>query len=124
MRYRVWGDVAAGDLANGREFVDMTGLAGRPDGAAVDAEGNYWICANDAGKIHQFSPQGQWLSSLNVPVSKPAMCAFGGPAMNILFVTSIQPTVAVGNEAGLSGAVFSVELNAKGQIEPCFSYSS
>ncbi|MEY4538151.1 MAG: hypothetical protein RL171_2302, partial [Pseudomonadota bacterium] len=39
----------------------------------------------------------------------------------ILFVTSIQPAVAEGNEVGLSGAVFSVELNVKGQIEPCFS---
>jgi sugar lactone lactonase YvrE len=110
-----------GSIANGREFVDMNAYAGRPDGAAVDVEGNYWICANDAGKIHQFSPAGELLSSLNVPVSKPSMCAFGGPAMTTLFVTSIQPAVAVGNEAGLSGAVFSVELNVKGQIEPCFS---
>jgi sugar lactone lactonase YvrE len=112
---------ADGSIANGREFVDMTAHPGRPDGAAVDVDGNYWICANDAGKIHQFSPAGELLSSLNVPVSKPSMCAFGGPTMNILFVTSIQPAVAVGNEAGLSGAVFSVELNVKGQIEPCFS---
>ena len=114
---------ASGAITNGREFVDMTAHPGRPDGAAVDVDGNYWICANDAGKIHQFSPQGELISSLNVPVSKPSMCAFGGPDMNILFVTSIQPAVAVGNEAGLSGAVFSVELNVKGQIEPCFSAS-
>jgi sugar lactone lactonase YvrE len=112
---------ADGSITNGREFVDMTAYPGRPDGAAVDKDGNYWICANDAGKIHQFRPTGELLSSLNVPVSKPAMCAFGGPNMNILFVTSIQPAVAVGNEAGLSGAVFSVELNVKGQVEPCFS---
>ena len=114
---------ADGVITNGREFVDMTAHPGRPDGAAVDADGNYWICANDAGKIHQFSPKGECIRSLNVPVSKPAMCAFGGPDMNILFVTSIQPAVAVGNEAGLSGSVFSVELNVKGQIEPCFSAS-
>jgi sugar lactone lactonase YvrE len=123
---KIWAfdfDSADGSIANGREFVDMTAHSGRPDGAAVDVDGNYWICANDAGKIHQFSPAGELLSSLNVPVSKPSMCAFGGPAMNTLFVTSIQPAVAVGNEAGLSGAVFSVELNVKGQIEPCFSYS-
>jgi sugar lactone lactonase YvrE len=99
----------------------MTAHPGRPDGAAIDVNGSYWICANDAGKIHQFSPQGELISSLNVPVSKPSMCAFGGPEMNILFVTSIQPAVAEGNEVGLSGAVFSVELNVKGQIEPCFS---
>ncbi len=112
---------ADGAIANGREFVDMNAHPGRPDGAAVDVDGNYWICANDAGKIHQFNTQGKLLRSLDVPVSKPAMCAFGGSEMNILFVTSIQSAVAVGNEAGLSGAVFSVELNVKGQVEPCFS---
>ena len=36
-----------GDIENGREFVDMTAYPGRPDGAAVDTDGNYWICAND-----------------------------------------------------------------------------
>jgi sugar lactone lactonase YvrE len=121
---KIWAfdfDGADGTVAHGREFVDMTAHPGRPDGAAVDVDGNYWICANDAGKIHQFSAKGELISSLNVPVSKPSMCAFGGPAMNTLFVTSIQPAVAVGNEAGLSGAVFSVELNVKGQIEPYFS---
>ena len=111
-------------ITNGREFVDMTAHPGRPDGAAVDVDGNYWICANDAGKVHQFSPKGELITSLNVPVSKPSMCAFGGPELNILFVTSIQPAVAAGNEAGLSGAVFSVELNVKVQVEPCFSYSA
>lgn len=114
-------DADTGEIKDGREFVDMTAHPGRPDGAAVDVDGNYWICANDAGKIHQFSPKGELIKSLNVPVSKPSMCAFGGPKMNILFVTSIQPAVAVGNKAGLSGAVFSVELNVKGQIEPCYS---
>ena len=121
---KIWAfdfDSAEGSIANGREFVDMNVYPGRPDGAAVDMDGNYWICANDAGRIHQFSPQGQLLVSLDVPVSKPAMCAFGGPGMNILFVTSIQPAAAVGTEEGLSGAVFSVELNVKGQVEPCFS---
>jgi sugar lactone lactonase YvrE len=124
---KIWAfdfESADGSIANGREFVDMTAHPGRPDGAAVDVDGNYWICANDAGKIHQFSPTGELMSSLNVPVSKPSMCAFGGPDMNILFVTSIQPAVAIGNEAGvcgLSGAVFSVQLDIKGQVEPYFS---
>ena len=124
---KIWAfdfNVADASITNGREFVDMTTYPRRPDGAAVDMDGNYWICANDAGKIHQFSPTGELLSSLNVPISKPSMCAFGGPNMNILFVTSIQPAVAAVNEAGvcgLSGAVFSVELNVKGQVEPCFS---
>lgn len=121
---KIWAfdvDVQTAMLSAERDFVDMLPLPGRPDGAAVDTQGNYWICANDAGQIHCFNPKGALLSSLSVPVSKPSMCAFGGPDLNVLFVTSIQPAAAVGNESCLSGAVFSIELDVKGQVEPCFS---
>ena len=69
----------------------MTPLPGRPDGAAVDADGCYWICGNDAGLVHRFTPDGRLDRSLAVPVKKPAMCAFGGPQLDTLFVTSIRP---------------------------------
>lgn len=121
---KIWAfdvDIQTATLSNERDFVGMLPLPGRPDGAAVDAQGNYWICANDAGQIHSFNPAGQFLSSIKVPVSKPSMCAFGGPDLNVLFVTSIQPAAAVGNEACLSGAVFSLTLDVQGLTEPCFS---
>ena len=35
----------------------MKPLPGRPDGAAVDADGCYWICGNDAGLVHRFTPK-------------------------------------------------------------------
>ncbi len=114
-------DLQTAALSNERDFVDMLPLPGRPDGAAVDAQGNYWICANDAGQVHCFSPSGKRLLSLEVPVSKPSMCAFGGPELNVLFVTSIQPAAAVGKESCLSGAVFSLQLEVRGLPEPCFS---
>ena len=121
---KIWAfdfDLEAATLSNERDFVDMLPLPGRPDGAAVDAQGHYWICANDAGQIHCFNPQGDLLSSIKVPVSKPSMCAFGGPDLNVLFVASIQPAAAVGNDACLSGAVFSLALDVQGLPEPCFS---
>lgn len=121
---KIWAfdfDLHKATLSNERDFVDMLPLPGRPDGAAVDAQGNYWICANDAGRVHCFNPQGQHVSSLEVPVSKPSMCAFGGPDLNILFVTSIQPAAAVGKESCLSGAVFSLQLDVSGLPESCFS---
>ena len=121
---KIWAfdfDLAAGTVANGREFVDMTCLPGRPDGAAIDANGNYWICANDAGQVHCFSPQGRLMSSFEVPVSKPSMCAFGGPDLNVLFVASIQPAAASGNDKALSGAVFALDVGVRGLPEPVFS---
>jgi len=78
-------DLASAALTQRQSWVDMRPLPGRPDGAAVDAEGCYWICGNDAGLVHRFSPEGVLLRSLAVPVSKPAMCAFGGPQLAHLF---------------------------------------
>jgi sugar lactone lactonase YvrE len=106
---RIWAfDLAAdGTPSNRREFVDMNRHPGRPDGAAVDAEGGYWICANDAGAVHRFLPDGRLERSLPVPVAKPSMCAFGGPTLEHLFITSIAPLGAAGAASdSLAGAVF------------------
>jgi sugar lactone lactonase YvrE len=108
-------------ISDRREFADMTDLPGRPDGAAVDVAGCYWICGNDAGLIHQFSPQGVLLRSLPVPVSKPSMCAFGGPDLDILFVTSIRPGGVSPDQPGLNGAVFALVTDTRGLPEPLFS---
>lgn len=61
---------------------------GRPDGAALDAMGNYWIARVDAGLIDVMAPNGDVLGSVPVPVPEPTKPAFGGPDMRTLFVTS------------------------------------
>ncbi len=71
-------DTETGTPSNRRLFIDMKPLPGRPDGAAMDTDGCYWICGNDAGLVHRFTPDGRLDRSLEVPVKKPAMCAFGG----------------------------------------------
>lgn len=118
-------DGARGTWGPQVEWVDMKPLPGRPDGAAVDAEGCYWICGNDAGQVHRFSPAGALLQSIAVPVSKPAMCAFGGPELRHLFMTSIQPAQpAPGFDAALDGAVLVLEPGVQGRPEPQFSQFS
>jgi sugar lactone lactonase YvrE len=115
-------DAATGTWGPQINWVDMKPLPGRPDGAALDAEGCYWICGNDAGLVHRFSPQGELLQSIAVPVSKPAMCAFGGPELRHLFVTSIQPaSPAAGFDAALDGVVLVLEPGVQGLPEPLFS---
>ena len=111
----------AGELTNRRLFADMTNLPGRPDGAAVDVNGCYWICGNDAGVVHCFSPQGELLRSLSVPVPKPSMCAFGGPQLDQLLVTSILPASESSAQPGLNGAVFALDAGVTGLAEPQFS---
>jgi sugar lactone lactonase YvrE len=112
-------DTDSGTPSNRRLFVDMNQFAGRPDGAAVDAEGCYWICANDAGLIHRFTPDGRLDRSLAVPVKKPSMCAFGGSRLDTLFVTSIRPGDDH-DEQSLAGGVFALNPGVKGLPEPLF----
>ncbi|MHC8362243.1 SMP-30/gluconolactonase/LRE family protein [Pseudomonas sp. LS2P72] len=112
-------DIDSGTPSNRRLFVDMHQFPGRPDGAAVDAEGGYWICANDAGLIHRFTPDGRLDRSLAVPVKKPSMCAFGGSRLDTLFVTSIRPGDDH-DEQSLAGGVFALNPGVKGLPEPQF----
>ncbi len=113
-------DTRAGTPSNKRVFVDMNPLPGRPDGAAVDADGCYWICGNDAGLIHRFTPQGKLDRSLAVPVKKPAMCAFSGVNLDTLFVTSIRPGGVDLEDQPLAGGVFALHPGVRGIAEPKF----
>jgi sugar lactone lactonase YvrE len=115
-------DLDTGTPSNRRLFIDMNPLPGRPDGAAVDADGCYWICGNDAGLIHRFTPGGKLDRSLAVPVKKPAMCAFGGAGLDTLFVTSIRPEGIDLSDQPLAGGVFALRPGGvRGLPEPVFS---
>jgi sugar lactone lactonase YvrE len=114
-------DVATGTPANRRVFVDMNLHPGRPDGAAVDVDGCYWCCANDAGQLLRFTPDGRLDRSIALPVKKPAMCAFGGPKFDTLYVTSIRPQNEIDLvDQPLAGAVFALQPGVQGLPEPEF----
>ena len=111
-------DIDTGTPSNRRVFVDMHKHLGRPDGAAVDADGCYWICANDAGLVHRFTPDGRLDRSLVVPVKKPTMCAFGGSRLDTLFVTSIRDDQG---PQSLAGGMFALNPGVTGLPEPTFA---
>ena len=114
-------DIDSGTPSNRRVFVDMNQHPGRPDGAAVDADGCYWTCANDAGLVLRFTPEGKLDRSLPLPVKKPAMCAFGGPGLDTLFVTSIRPQGVDLGDQPLAGGLFALNVGVKGLEEPSFN---
>jgi sugar lactone lactonase YvrE len=125
-RRRVWAfdyDIADGVPHNRRLFVDMAGYAGRPDGAAVDADGCYWVAGNDGGCLMRFTPQGDLDRTIGLPMAKPSMCCFGGAGLDTMLVTSIDP----GNGAGqggdnrLAGAVLLLRPGVAGVAETPFS---
>jgi sugar lactone lactonase YvrE len=112
-------DIETGTPSRRRLFVDMKPLPGRPDGAAVDEDGCYWTCANDAGLVHRFTPRGELDRSLPLPVKKPAMCAFGGAQLDTLFVTSIRPGGDLADQP-LAGGVFALHPGVRGLPETAF----
>ncbi len=112
-------DTDSGIPHDRRLFVDMNDYPGRPDGAAVDSDGCYWICANDAGLIHRFTPQGRLDRSVTVPVKKTTMCAFGGSGLDTLYITSIRPGGDIGDQP-LAGGVFAFRPGVTGLEEPIF----
>jgi sugar lactone lactonase YvrE len=104
-----------------RVFVDMTRHPGRPDGAAVDEDGCYWTCANDAGQVLRFTPAGALDRALALPVKKPSMCAFGGARLDTLYVTTIRPAKPEDAAAQpLAGAVFALRPGVRGLAETDF----
>ncbi|WP_284425741.1 SMP-30/gluconolactonase/LRE family protein [Acidovorax sp. SUPP1855] len=114
-------DTETGTPSRRRLFADMNPLPGRPDGAAIDVDGGYWICGNDAGLVHRFTPDGRLDRSLAVPVKKPAMCAFGGPQLDTLYVTSIRPAGVDLSDQPLAGGVFALRPGTQGVPEPEFT---
>ncbi|MBP2231463.1 sugar lactone lactonase YvrE [Azospirillum agricola] len=83
-------DPATGALGDRTRIATLTAEEGRPDGGATDVEGCYWSCGVSAGCLNRFAPDGTLLQRIPVPVPAPTMCAFGGPDMRTLFITSLR----------------------------------
>ncbi|MDR5836891.1 SMP-30/gluconolactonase/LRE family protein [Caballeronia sp. LZ034LL] len=117
-RRLVWAfdfDLDSGTPGARRMFADLNHHAGRPDGAAVDADGCYWTCANDAARLLRFTPQGRLDREIALRASKPSMCAFGGSDLSTLFVTTIRPSI---NATDDDGQVFALNAGVQGLPEP------
>lgn len=62
---------------------------GRPDGAAVDTQGHYWVAMMEGARLARLSPAGEEVESLPLPMLRPTMPCFGGDDLRTLYVTSI-----------------------------------
>jgi len=87
-------DVASGTASNRRNLVTFSDdkkaadYGGRPDGAAMDSEGNYWVAMFEGARIVKLSPTGELLQEIQLPVRCPTSVTFGGPDLRTLYVTS------------------------------------
>lgn len=113
-------DLDAGELSRRRIFATTREMAGRPDGACVDAEGFYWIALIDGWQIARFAPDGRLDRTVQMPVSSPTMCCFGGDDLSTMYVTSIRPGRPDSREAELAGGIFAFDPGVRGLPEPRF----
>jgi sugar lactone lactonase YvrE len=97
--YQLDFDPASGAVSNRRIFArfapraagqSLEGYGGRPDGAAVDAEGCYWVAMFEGQRLLRFSPQGELLQTLRLPVRCPTMPTFGGADLCTLYITTAR----------------------------------
>lgn len=80
-------DYANGEIANRRVFAELA-TPGAPDGSIVDEEGFLWNAQWGGGKLVRYAPDGKVDREVALPVSNPTCMIFGGPALDIMFITS------------------------------------
>ncbi len=84
-------DPETGAMATPSVFLAPQAFAGRPDGAAVDSDGGYWIAELETGKVLRFTAEGAFSQSLLLPAPMPSRPCFGGPGNDVLYVTTAGP---------------------------------
>ena len=68
----------------------ISGYGGRPDGAAMDSEGAYWVAMFEGQRLLRLAPDGAVLATLQLPVRCPTMPCFGGPDLKTLYITTAR----------------------------------
>jgi sugar lactone lactonase YvrE len=81
-------DVDRGTISGRRVLATVAEALGAPDGMTVDADGDLWVAVYGAGRIHRYSPDGVLRQVLAVPAKQTTSCAFAGPALRRLYVTT------------------------------------
>lgn len=116
-------DPATGALGGERLFHRFEHGKGRPDGAAIDAEGCYWSALWNGWRVVRLSPAGELLQTIDLPVQRPTMIAFGGADMRTAFVTSAGKNLTdeERREQPHAGGIFAFRVDVPGLVQPHFA---
>ncbi|CAI8884886.1 SMP-30/gluconolactonase/LRE family protein [Pseudomonas chlororaphis] len=85
---------------------------GVPDGSAMDAQGYIWNARWDGGCLLRLAPDGEVDRVLELPVSRPTSCVFGGADLKTLYITSAASPL----DHPLDGAVLAVRVDTPGSL--------
>ncbi len=116
-------NLATGAISNERVAVEMDGSKGHPDGMAIDAEDMIWVALWEGSALARYNPRtGELLEKIQVPALKITSCAFGGPDLDTLYITSasINMTPEQHQQYPDAGKLFKVQAGIKGLESPFF----
>jgi sugar lactone lactonase YvrE len=118
--YLVWAfdfDARDGSVSGQRVFASVAEPDGLPDGLTVDAAGGVWVALFGGGRLHRYAPDGRLAEVIGVPVRYPTSCAFAGPGLDTLVVTSAYARIedAGRTPAELDGAVLAAKAGVVGK---------
>ncbi|MER5253906.1 SMP-30/gluconolactonase/LRE family protein [Streptomyces sp. NPDC002855] len=102
-----------------RPLVTIEEEAGYPDGLTVDAEGCVWVALWDGAAVRRYTPSGVLDRVIELPVRRPTACAFGGPGLRDLYITSAR--TGLGAPHPLSGSVLVVPDAGQGVAQAAFA---
>lgn len=117
-------DVDTGDIANRRVVVEVAAADGGPDGMAIDAEDKLWVGHWGGGQVVRWDPKtGQKLARIAVPSSQATSCAFGGPNLDLLYITSAREGLSHDQlqREPHAGGLFIAEPGVPGAPVPSFA---
>jgi sugar lactone lactonase YvrE len=110
-------DHATGDVGNRRVACEIPEAMGWPDGMSIDTRGNLWIGMWGGFAVTHWNPQtGEYLGKVKVPAGQTTACAFGGPDLDVLYITSARRGKTAPELAGEphAGGVFKAEVGVAG----------
>jgi sugar lactone lactonase YvrE len=81
-------EMATGAIANRRTLIRVGQVHGTPDGLTLDADGYLWVTLWSGGEVRRYAPDGSLAAVIRVPTAYPTSCAFGGPDLRDLYITT------------------------------------
>jgi sugar lactone lactonase YvrE len=109
-------DVATGGLSNRREFAFIDPADGLPDGLAIDEDDGVWVALFGGAALRHYDRDGTLDAIVELPVTNPTCPVFGGPARNVLLVTTARHrlTEEQAQREPLAGSVLAVRTPTQG----------
>ncbi len=113
---------AVGEISNMQPWVTFSPDDGTPDGMAMDSEQHIWVTHWGGFRVTRYTPEGLVDRVIEMPVPNVTKCAFGGPALKTLYITTASADMSEAQLAQypLAGGLFAVELDIAGVLPDPF----